>query len=165
MVTKKTMEKLKCAWFSFSCCEDNTIIMTELLNDHWLEWSKILEFKHFRQLKTKNSMEPFDIAFIEGAVASQKQIDKLKEIRGLSKKLVAVGACAVTGMPSGQRNIFTPERKAAIQPLVDKFSALPKVLKISEVVAVDAEVPGCPMDPTDFLTKTISLIAELTKNA
>jgi len=157
------MEKLKCAWFSFSCCEDNTIVMSELLNDHWLEWSKILEFKHFRTLKTNNSMEPFDIAFIEGAMASEKQVEKLKKIRELSKKLVAVGACAVVGMPSGQRNFFNENQKQAIQPLVDKFSALPKVLKVSEVVKVDAEVPGCPMDPEDFLKKVNGLIAEFQK--
>lgn len=155
------MTKLKCAWFTFSCCEDNTIVMTELLNDHWSEWSKILEFKHFRTLKSKNSMEPFDIAFIEGAIASQKHIDKLKQIRELSTKLVAIGACAVTGMPSGQRNFFNENQKANIQPLVDKFGALPKVLKVSEVVKVDAEVGGCPMEPEDFIKTLNNLITEM----
>lgn len=157
------MSKLKCAWFSFSCCEDNTIVMTELLNDHWLEWKKILEFKHFRTLKTKNSMEPFDIAFIEGALASQKQVDELKQIRELSKKIVAVGACAVTGMPSGQRNFFNESQRKNTQELADKFAALPKILKVSEVVKVDAEVGGCPMDPENFLKAVNGLIAELTK--
>jgi coenzyme F420-reducing hydrogenase gamma subunit len=156
-------QKLKCAWFTFSCCEDNTIVMTELLNDHWLEWSKILEFKNFRALKTKNTMEPFDIAFIEGSIASQKQIDKLKQIRDLSKKLVAVGACAVVGMPSGQRDFFNVEQKQSIQPFLDQFAALPKVLKVSDIVKVDAEVPGCPMDPEDFVNKATALITELRK--
>lgn len=156
-----TNQKLKCAWFSFSCCEDNTIVMTELMNDHWLEWKKVLEFKHFRTLKTNNSMEPFDIAFIEGAIASQKQTNKLKKIRELSKKLVAVGACAVTGMPSGQRNFFNDSQRQNIQPLLDKFSALPKILKVSDVVKVDAEVPGCPMDPNNFIEVINKIITEL----
>lgn len=160
---QSTQSKLKCAWFSFSCCEDNTIIMTELLNDHWLEWSKIIEFKHFRTLRTNNSMEPFDIAFIEGAIASQKQIDKLKKIRELSKKIVAVGSCAVVGMPSGQRNFFNEVQQNNIKFLLDKFSTLPRVLKVSEVVTVDAEIPGCPMEPDNFLKITNSLISELMK--
>ena len=159
---EKQNKKLKCAWFTFSCCEDNTIVFTELLNDHWLEWKKILDFTNARVLRTKNVMENFDIAFIEGALASPKHVEKLKEIRSLSKKLVAVGACAVTGMPSAQRNLFNEEQWQAIKDLVDRFAALPKVLKVSDVVKVDAEVPGCPMDPNVSLEKTAALIKELT---
>lgn len=95
--------------------------------------------------------DEFDIAIIEGAVASESQAEKLKEIRKRSKKLIAVGACAVQGMPAGQRNNFSEEQKKRIQFLLDRFAALPKVLKVSDVVKVDAEVPGCPMDQNIFL--------------
>jgi coenzyme F420-reducing hydrogenase gamma subunit len=155
------IRKLKCAWFSFSCCEDNVIVFSELLNDHWLEWKKVIEITNARVLRTKNVMENFDIVFIEGAIASEKHIKRLKEVRGLAKKLVAVGACAITGMPSSQRNLFNEKQQAAIKELIDKFAALPKVLKVSEVVKVDAEVPGCPMNPDDFVAKTTALISEL----
>ena len=47
-------KKLKIGWFSFSCCEDSTIVFTELLNDNYDAWSKLLEFKHVRVLKKKN---------------------------------------------------------------------------------------------------------------
>lgn len=167
--TEPQIRKLKVAWFSFSCCEDNVIVFSELLNDHWLEWKKLIEITNARVLRTKNVMEDFDIAFIEGAIASPKHVEKLTEVRKLANKLVAVGACACTGMPSAQRNLFNPTQKANIQPLVDKFGSLPKVLKVSEVVKVDAEVPGCPMDPNDFVTKATALIlarrAELAKEA
>lgn len=161
MDAPRQIRKLKCAWFSFSCCEDNTIVFTELLNGHWLEWKSLIDITNARALRTKNVMENFDIAFIEGALASERHIELLKKIRGLSKKLVAVGACAVTGMPSAQRNFFNPEQQATIKELLDKFASLPKVLKVSDVVAVDVEVPGCPMDPADFVAKTTALITEL----
>ena len=45
-------------------------------------------------------MGEFDIAFIEGAIASDQQAEQLHKIRSLAKKLVAVGACAVVGMPA-----------------------------------------------------------------
>ncbi len=64
------MNKLKIGWFSFSCCEDSSIIFTEMLNDHFEEWAKVIEFQHVRILKSKNKLEGLDIAFIEGAVAS-----------------------------------------------------------------------------------------------
>jgi sulfhydrogenase subunit delta len=156
-------EKLKIGWFSFSCCEDNTIVMTEIMNDHWQEWKEIFDFRHFRVLKSKNIFDEFDIAFIEGAVASQEQEDKIKDIRSRSKKVVAVGACAVVGLPASQRNSFTPEQKENINFLVAKFGLSAQVKKLSDVIKVDVEVPGCPMSPEVFLDKVNALVAELRK--
>lgn len=157
--------KIKIGWFSFSCCEDNTIVMTEIMNDRWQEWKKIFDFRHFRVLKSKNIFDELDIAFIEGAVASQEQENKIKEIRNISKKLVAVGSCAVSGLPASQRNAFTPEQKANIDFLIKRFNALPEVKKVSDVVKVDVEISGCPMSPEDFLEKVNNLVAELRPNA
>jgi coenzyme F420-reducing hydrogenase gamma subunit len=153
-------KKIAVGWFSFSCCEDNTIIMTEVMNDHWQEWREIFDFRHARVMKTNNVMDSFDIAFIEGAIASPQQEEKLKDIRTRSKKLVAVGSCAVVGLPAGQRNTFTPEQKESIDFLITRFGALPMVKKVAEVVTVDVEIPGCPMDPKVFLEKVNGLVGE-----
>ena len=161
MAAAENAGKIKLGWFSFSCCEDNTIVMTEVMNDHWAEWKKKFEFRHARVLQSKNVMDEFDIAFIEGAIASPAHEEKLKDIRKRSKKLVAIGACAITGLPSGQRNSFTDAQKEAIEFLTARFGALPKVLKVADVVAVDAEVPGCPMDPQNFLNVLENVVAEL----
>lgn len=154
-------QKIAIGWFSFSCCEDSTIVFTELMNDHWQEWKRIFDFRHVKVLKTNNIMDAFDIAFIEGAMASPEHVEKLKHIRSISKKLVAIGECAVNGGPSAQRNNFTPEQKANIQFLVERFGALPEVLKASDVVTVDASVPGCPMNTAMFLKAVTALIQEL----
>lgn len=160
-MASKNNQKIKIGWFSFCCSEDSTIVMTELMNTHWQEWKKLFDFRHARILKSKNVLDELDIAFIEGAIASEEEAEKVREIRARSKKLVAVGACAVTGIPGGQRNFFNEEQKQNIQPLLERFKALPKVLKVSEVVKVDMEIPGCPMDPDDFLKKLNSLIKTL----
>lgn len=154
------LPKLKIGWFSFSCCEDNTVVMTEIMNDHWEEWKQNFDFRHARVLKSKNVMDDFDIAFIEGAMASEAHERLLKEIRSRAKKIVAVGACAITGLPSGQRNNFTEEQKASIDFLLTRFAALPSVKKVSDVVKVDVEIPGCPMSPAVFLEKVNALVTE-----
>ncbi|OGC62711.1 hypothetical protein A2890_00435 [candidate division WWE3 bacterium RIFCSPLOWO2_01_FULL_53_14] len=160
MVEQTPQKKIRVGWFSFSCCEDNTVIMTEVLNDHWQEWKKLLDFRHARVLKSVNTLDEMDIAFVEGAIASDKQVQELKEIRRLAKKLVAVGACAVMGMPSAQRNYFNEHQQKQIEFLLARFSALPKVLKVADVVPVDVEISGCPMDPNDFVNKVNALVAE-----
>ncbi len=160
-MAKNLPPKIRVGWFSFSCCEDNTIVMTEVMNDHWQEWKQLFDFRYARVLQSKNVLDEMDIAFVEGAIASEKQAQFLKEIRAHAKKLVAIGACAVVGMPSAQRNFFNENQKRQIDFLLARFAALPKVLKVSEVVPVDVEVGGCPMDPQDFLTKVNALVQEL----
>lgn len=153
--------KLRLGWFSFSCCEDSTIVFTELMNDHWQDWKKLFDIRHANVLQSHNVLDQLDIAFVEGAIASEDQAVKLKEIRKKSKRLVAIGACAVMGMPAGQRNFFDEKQKQEIEFLTARFSALPKVLKLADLVRVDAEVPGCPMDPDKFLEAVDRIVGEL----
>ena len=59
------MKKLKIGWFSFTCCEDSTIILTELLNDHFFEWRDLLDIRYAKTFKTKNVLDSLDVAFVE----------------------------------------------------------------------------------------------------
>jgi coenzyme F420-reducing hydrogenase gamma subunit len=145
------MKKLKIGWFTFTCCEDSTIIFTELLNQHWKDWKEKLEFVHAKVLQSTNVMREMDVAFVEGAIASDEQAEKLKQIRSLTKKLVAIGACACIDMPSSQRNSFDVPTKAEIAPFLLQFHHGDMVKKISDIVTVDAQVQGCPMNETVFL--------------
>lgn len=145
------MKKLRIGWFSFSCCEDSTIIFTELLNEHFTQWRKVLDIRAMLVLQKKEDLTSLDVAFVEGAVTSRDQSDKLKLIRSKAKKLVAIGSCACIGMPSAQRNLFNAETKAEIEAILTRFKYSEKVLKLSEVVPVDDQVPGCPMNEKIFL--------------
>lgn len=153
-------KKLIIGWFTFTCCEDSTILMTELLNTHWQEWFKHLDFKYAKVLRKHHDLGPMDVAFVEGAISSAKQTTKLKEIRSLAKKLIAIGSCAVTGQPSAQRNDFSLEQLKEIKPVTEHFSYSDKVQKLSDLVTVDHAIPGCPMDEQKFL----DLIDQLIKN-
>lgn len=145
-------KKLVVGWFSFTCCEDSTILLTELLNDHLDEWKKVVEFRHLKALKTINSIEGLDVAFIEGAISSEKQANEVKKIRENAKYVVAIGSCACTGMPSASRNNFVPEQiSEKIKWYLSHFDYSDKVRKLSEVITVDDKVEGCPMNPTAFM--------------
>ena len=45
-MTKKIKEvkKLKVGWFTFTCSEDSTIMFTELMNEHYEEWFRLIDF-------------------------------------------------------------------------------------------------------------------------
>ena len=145
------MKKLRVGWFTFTCCEDSTILLTELFNRHWQEWLKEIEFVHAKVLQSHNEMRDMDVAFVEGAIASYEQAAKLKQIRALSQKLVAIGACACISLPSSQRNTFDAAAKSEIAPFLLQFHQNEKVQTLSEIVTVDATVQGCPMNEQAFL--------------
>lgn len=148
---KEDKKKLRVGWFSFSCCEDSTIVFTEMLNDYWDKWKNLIDIRHCKVLKKNNDMSDLDVAFVEGAIATDKARDEVRAIRNNAKKIVAVGSCAITGLPSGQRNNFDERRKREIQPVVDFFKYNENVVAVHDVVRVDENVPGCPMNEASFL--------------
>lgn len=154
------MNKLTIGWFTFTCCEDSTMLMIELLNNHWQEWTKRLDFRYVKALRKYGALGSMDVAFVEGAISSDEQAQKLKKIRKLSKKLIAIGACAVIGQPAAQRNDFDPARLEEIKPVMERFSYSKNVQKLSDLVKVDHSVSGCPMDEQKFL----DLISRLITN-
>jgi len=157
------IKKIRIGWFTFTCCEDSTIIFTELLNKHYKEWFQKLEFVHARILRKDNTnqIQQMDIAFVEGAISSDGQETKLKQIREKSTKLIAIGSCAVTGAPSNQRNLFNGSQNEEIKAILEKFKYKDKVLKLSDVVKVDESVPGCPMNEKIFLDLIQRHLSEL----
>lgn len=154
-------KRLAVGWFSFTCCEDSTILLTELLNDHLDEWKKVVEFRHMKALKTKNSLAGLDVAFVEGAISSESQAEEVRKIRENSQYVVAIGACACTGKPSTSRNQFASEQlNERIRWYLSHFDYGKEVKRLNEVIRVDDMVRGCPMKVPSFL-QTLEKYLEL----
>jgi NAD-reducing hydrogenase small subunit len=122
-----------------------------------------------------------DVSIVEGAVATDEDIIKIKKIRAHSKVLIALGDCAVTSNVPGMRNPFGVE--AAMQRAFHENAqtqqqnptmCLPKLLErvrpIHEVVKVDVFVPGCPPPAdaiwavlTELLAGNMPDVAKLTR--
>jgi len=145
-------KRLVVGWFSFTCCEDSTILFTELLNDHLDEWKRVIEFKHMKALKTNNSLAGLDVAFVEGAISSESQEQEVREIRENSQYVVAIGACACTGQPSTSRNQFVSEQlNERIRWYLSHFDYGKEVKRLNEVIEVNDMVRGCPMKVPAFI--------------
>ena len=157
--------RLVVGWFSFTCCEDGTILFTELLNDHLDEWKEVIEFRHMKALKTNNSLAGLDVAFIEGAISSGSQAKEVRQIRENAEYVVAIGACACTGQPSTSRNQFASEQiNERIRWYLSHFDYGKEVMRLGEVIRVDDMVRGCPMKVPSFL-QTLEKYLDLFKIA
>lgn len=150
-----TKKRLKVGVFSFTCCEGCSIIFIELLNKRFFEYREKLDIQNMRVLKTSNKIGSLDLAIIEGAISTASELRKLKDIRKKSKKVLAIGSCAINGMPSSQRNSFSAEIKEKIAPLVKRLNQLEKILPLNKYIKVDYEINGCPITAIE-LDKLIS---------
>lgn len=101
-----------------------------------------------------------DVTLVEGAVATDEDVEKIRRIRARTKILVSLGDCAVTGNVPSMRNPFgAAVYDRAFHENVDLHPQtptkhLPVLLKevepVHEVVPVDVFVPGCP-PPADAI--------------
>ncbi len=147
------MNKKRVAIFSFSCDEGCSIALIEIFNTKLLEWLEKIELAYFLSVKEKKEIKNFDIALIEGVINTEHELSEIKKIREQSKVLIAMGTCAITGQPSGQRNTFNASQQKEIEDDFKRFDFLPKALPVKEAVEVDDEIPGCPIDEKIFISK------------
>jgi len=145
--------KLKTGFFSFTGDEGCMIVLLELISERLAQFSEKFEIAHWRVLSPAKwrDVPEFDVAVIEGAITNDHEMEKLKELRRRSKRLVAVGSCAIAGTPSNHRNFFDERRLGEIAPLLRKFKYREKVQPLKDFVKVDDEVQGCPVMEEPFL--------------
>jgi NAD-reducing hydrogenase small subunit len=121
-----------------------------------------------------------DVCLVEGAVGSEADLARLRQIRDRTRVLVAFGDCAVTSNVPGMRNpigagpllqrayvdnvTLHPQIPAEVVPRL-----LPKALPSHAVVDVDVYLPGCPPSADLIYTTLDALLAgrrpDLTRQA
>ena len=138
--------KLKVGVYSFTCCEGCTIVLIEALNKRFDEWTEKIDFIDFRTLRPYTGIHETDIAFVEGAISTESELRKIKEIRKKTKKLVAFGSGAAIGYPSDSRNKFNAEKLKKIADDLKKFKQIDKISPLKRFVKVDDVIDGCPVN-------------------
>lgn len=152
------MPKLKVGVYNFTCCEGCTIVLIEALNHNFDRWLSKIDFVDFRTLKPFKKLSKTDVAFVEGAISTEEEVERLKEIRKNTKKLIAYGSGAAVGYPSDQRNKFSAKKLKEIAEDLKKFKQIPKVSPLNKFVKVDDIINGCPVNEADVIKKVEELI-------
>ena len=119
-----------------------------------------VRFAHFRELSSRTDPGPYDLSLVEGSIASRTDAERIRQIRQLSRRLVAIGACATAGGIQSLRNFAAD---GAYPPLVyahpEYLDSLDTVTPISAHVDVDLELNGCPIDPGQLLDAVTATLA------
>jgi coenzyme F420-reducing hydrogenase gamma subunit len=90
---------------------------------------------------------PYDVSLVEGSVTTPHDLERIHEIRAQSAVLITIGACATAGGIQALRNgADVDEFVGIVYAHPEYISTLASSTPISDHVAVDFELRGCPID-------------------
>ncbi|MEW6058594.1 MAG: oxidoreductase [Actinomycetota bacterium] len=133
----------------------------QLLNaeEALLELAGAVDIVNFAEASSNIQPGPYDIAFVEGSVATPRGEEEIGEIREQSKFLVTIGACATSGGIQALRNIADTDAFVnTVYPKPEYLKTLEDSHAVSDFVKVDLELTGCPVDRDELLGAVAALL-------
>ncbi len=135
----------------FASCDGCQLTLLDL-EDELLAIAERFEIVEFAEATSRRSSGPYDILLVEGSISTPEQAREIVRLRRQATMLVTIGACATAGGIQALRNWTDHDAmRAAVYPEPQYIASLAKVTPVSEHVAVDAELRGCPIAPGQLL--------------
>lgn len=156
--------KTTVAVYKFSSCDGCQL---QLLNmeDELLALANEVEIAYFLEARRRALPGPYDVALVEGSVSTQDEVERIKQIRGQAKFLMAIGDCATAGGIQALRNFADADEFArTVYPHPEYLHFLPTSTPISAHVPVDLELWGCPISRAELLECITALLQNRKPN-
>lgn len=135
--------KPRIAFFDFACCEGCQLTVLRM-NDMLFDLMGHVDVAAWREVMTGESAD-YDIAFCEGSIMQEQDIDRIERIRKTAEILVSLGTCAGIGCHNALKNHWSPDR---LREMVYGDPSHPEGViaarPVTAVVPVDYQVLGCP---------------------
>jgi coenzyme F420-reducing hydrogenase gamma subunit len=153
------MPKPVIAILSLSCCEGCQVAIFDL-GERFLEFLTKVNIGDFRLAEELPDVKKYDIAIVEGTAITREQIRRLKIIREKSKTLIAIGACALLGGPQEIKD-YRGNKRELLRLIYPNIRGMENnnVRSVKELVRVDFEIPGCPINKDEFFKVIIQILA------
>lgn len=167
-------EKTKIATMWLGACSGCHIALTDL-HELLLDVLDVAEFEFspvLMDVKYDEIPDDIDIVLIEGGIVNDENEELAKVLREKAKMVIAYGTCAEFGGIPGLGNLFTREEleeEAYLNSIstVNPAKIIPsegvphlksRVRPLSDVIKVDAALPGCPPKSEVIAQVIISLV-------
>lgn len=143
--------KPKLAVWKFASCDGCQL---SLLNctDELPALAEQVQIAHFLEASRAVVRGPYDLSLVEGSITTPRDLERIRQVRRASKALVTIGACATAGGIQALRNFKdVKEFVSIVYARPDYIETLNTSTPISEHVAVDFELQGCPVNKQQLL--------------
>ncbi len=138
--------KPKIAVYKFASCDGCQLSLLDC-EDELLTVAGAVDIAYFPEATSAEMRGPYDITLVEGSVTTEHDEERIHKIRRQAKLLVTIGACATAGGIQALRNFKKIEDFISIVYANPSYiETLAKSTPISDHVAVDFELRGCPIN-------------------
>ena len=147
------------AVFKMASCDGCQLQLLDA-EDALLELAGEIEISNFAEASSNIQPGPYDVTLVEGSVSTPEQEEQIRQIRAESKVLITIGACATSGGVQALRNATgkLDEFVRTVYPTPEYVSSLEDSHPVSDLVRVDLELTGCPIDRGELLGALGSLL-------
>ncbi|NNE36134.1 MAG: oxidoreductase [Rhodothermales bacterium] len=160
----KPVRKPKLAVFKFASCDGCQLSLLDC-EDELLAVAGAVDLAYFPEATRAVMKGPYDLTLVEGSITTPHDAERIHAIRRQSKFLVTIGACATAGGIQALRNY------ANVNAFVDRVYAHPEYIEtlrtstpISDHIAVDFELNGCPINKYQLLELISAFLNERRPN-
>ncbi len=141
----------KLAVWKFASCDGCQLSLLDC-EDELLAVADAIQIAHFPEASRAVVRGPYDLSLVEGSITTPHDLQRIRKIRGQSRHLVAIGACATAGGIQALRNFRNVrEFMSIVYAHPEYIDTLPQSTPISDHVLVDFELRGCPVDKHQLL--------------
>ncbi len=151
-------KKPKVAVLKFASCDGCQLSLLDA-EDELLAVANAVDIAFFPEASRRMLKGPYDVTFVEGSVTTPHDVERIREVRKISKSLITIGACATAGGIQALRNWKdVKEFTRFVYATPEYISTLDRSLPISSFVHVDFELRGCPINKYQFIEVISALL-------
>jgi sulfhydrogenase subunit delta len=144
MAETATLPKL--AVWKFASCDGCQLTLLNC-EDELLALTGEIEIAYFPEATRAVVDGPYDVSLVEGSVTTPQDVERIRRVREVSRRLVTIGACATSGGIQALRNFADVEEfRSVVYAHPAYVATLDRSTPISAHVTVDFELRGCPVD-------------------
>ncbi len=125
------------------------------MEDHLLDVLGSIDLQYWQLASSGHMPAEYDVAIIEGAVTTVEHVELLKEVRDKAATVMVIGSCAMSGgIPALVTSGDFEQRVDRVYGRDGRLVAPGRIspLPVDAVIDVDYRVPGCPIQPHEFVS-------------
>jgi sulfhydrogenase subunit delta len=146
----------------FSSCDGCQLAFLNL-GEQLLQVADAVNIVHFVEAGVIQFDTPVDIAFVEGSLSTEEEVERIHAVRQQSQYLITIGACATAGGIQALKNLHDAKAwTASVYAHPEYISTLSTASPISKAVHVDLELHGCPVNSYQVLSAIRALLFGVT---
>ena len=141
----------KLAVWKFASCDGCQLTLLNC-EDELMALAGEVQIAYFPEATRAVVEGPYDVSLVEGSVTTPEEIERIGQVREMSRNVVTIGACATSGGIQALRNFGDiAEFRSVVYAHPEYLSTLARSTPISAHVSVDFELRGCPINKHQLL--------------